>query len=281
MSLGLWCEAQAAEPTRVSLSHQHVDLRIRYAPGTTNELFLMVHDGDAGTNYASTNVVLVARPPSEIVLPDGFPELGEPGSPFWILPASQDPELLYLGVSGEGLPGGTFESPLRVRMTGMRAMGDFKAWQFESDGSLRMFLDSSNGVGPEDIIPVLPGGHGHYNWGFSSNGFYQVTFRVEGRLAGASTNLLAAETPFLFAVEPMLPGVPAPARLEVTGVRGDALEVSLVGTPGVPYDISTSVDLLAWNSAGAVTAGRNPVLFTLTLPEGREPLLIRATAAVP
>ena len=83
-----------------------------------------------------------------------------------------------------------------------------------------MFLDSSNGVGPEDIIPVLPGGHGHLlQLGFSSNGFYQVTFRVEGRLAGASTNLLAAGDAIPLRCGTDAPGVPAPARLEVTGVR--------------------------------------------------------------
>ncbi|MBL9175579.1 MAG: choice-of-anchor M domain-containing protein [Verrucomicrobiales bacterium] len=273
--------ATVADSPRVLLTRQHVDLRIRYAPGTTNELFLVAHDSDGATNYASTNVLLVARAPSEIILPDGFPELGEAGSPFWILPASQDPELLYLGVSGEGLPGGTFESPLRVRLTGVRSAGDFKAWQFESDGTLKMFLDSANGLGPEDAIPVLVGGHGHYNWGFSSNGFCEVTFRVEGRLAGASTNLLAAETPFLFAVEPMPDGIPLPARLQVAGVQGNVMRVVLTGTPGFPYVISTSPDLVHWNPAGVVTAERSPVEFPVELPPDGGGWFVQAAAPSP
>ena len=135
LELGALVKPRPPNPRGFPLSHQHADLRIRYAPGTTNELFLMVHDGDAGTTM---------RPPmwcwwraAVRDCPSGWipAELGEPGSLFWILPASQDPELLYLRCRAKGLPGGTFESPLRVRMTGMRAMGDFKAWQFESDGS--------------------------------------------------------------------------------------------------------------------------------------------------
>ncbi|MBN8247607.1 MAG: choice-of-anchor M domain-containing protein [Verrucomicrobia bacterium] len=268
----------SGEPVR--LTTQHVDFRVLYAPGTTNELFLMVRDGDARTNYAATNVVLVVRPPAETTLPEGFPEFGQAGSPFWILPASQNPELLYLGVSGEGLPSGVFAGSPEVQLIGVRAPGDFFAWRFDPSGSLELFMDSRNGIGPDDRIPAPVGGHGHFNWGFSSNGWFEVTFRVVGRLAGATTNLLAADTPFRFAVEP-LPPEPAAATLSVLEAGSDSLACRLTGSPGVSYQIELSSDLGSWRKGTAVRGAVDPVDFTVPLPgPGQCYLYVRAVAGV-
>ena len=127
---------------RIRLSQDHVDLRIQYQPGSTNELELMVRDRDRATNYATTNVVLVVREMAETPIPSGFEQFGEPGSPLWILPASQDPGLLFLGISGEGLPSGVFAEPPAIRLREVRGPGWFFLWQFDPSGGLNMILDS-------------------------------------------------------------------------------------------------------------------------------------------
>ena len=270
--------AVAAEGDPVLLLREHVDLRILYSPGTTNELYLVARDEDGATNYASTNVVLVVRRAGETVIPPGFEVFGEPGSPFWILPASQDPELLYLGVSAEGLPRNVFAEPLSVQLVRVQAPGWFFVWQFDPDGSLDMKMDSRNGIGPADGIQPIVGSHGHFNWGFSSNGFCDVTFRVEGRLLGATTNLTAAETTFRFAVEPLPPAPPEPAFLSQVTASAGQLTCALSGTAGAVYRLQTSLDLVKWEDGSAVTAGESPVAVSVTIPDRAGALFLRAVS---
>lgn len=144
-----------------------------------------------------------------------------------------------------------------------------------------MFMDSRDGIDPEDVIAAPVGGHGHFYWGFTSNGFFEVTFRVEGRLAGAATNLLAADTSFRFAVEP-LPPEPPPAALAVIGVDGaetNQLVCRLTGAVGVAYRVLTSRDLRVWDEGPEVVAAATPVEFMVSLPEsGEQPFFLRAVA---
>ncbi len=274
--LGSLIPAAKAETDRIPLTHQHVDLRVHYSPGTPHPLYLVVSDADAGTNYATTNVVLVVRAPAETTIPPGFEQFGEAGAPFWILPASQDPELLYLGVSAEGLPRGIFEEPLSIRLTGVEAPGWFFAWQFNPGGGLEMRMDSRNGIGPDDRIQPVVGSHAHFNWGFSSNGFYALTFEVEGRLSGASTNLPATETTVLFAVEPLPDEPPSPAVLAAVAFADGWLTATLTGQPGAIYQIQTSEDLLAWKDVFLVTAAATPVPLSVPVPEEGDALFLRA-----
>lgn len=266
----------AAVSERVWLSREHVDLRIQYRPGDTNELELVVRDRDRATNHASTNVVLVVREGAQTPIPPGFEQFGEPGSPLWILPASQDPELLFLGISAEGLPSGVFAEPPELRLREIRAPGSFFLWQFDPSGGLNMVLDTRRGIGPESVVRPALGGHGHYNWGFTSNGWYEVTFQVEGRLVGASTNLTASPNTLLFAVEPLPPAPPTAARLSAMGVQDGVLVCQLIGTPGQRYRIEQSVDLIHWAPGLVVAAQSDPTPVSVPLPGGVGPIFVRA-----
>lgn len=269
--------AQGAETgERVRLSNEHVDLRIIYAPGTTNELYLVAHDGDGRTNYASTNVVLVVREPAETTIPPGFEQFGEPGSPFWILPSSQDPELLYLGMSGEGLPAATFAEAPVVHLRQVQAPGWFFLWQFDPSGNLVMRMDSRNGIGPEDAATLQVGSHAHYNWGFSSNGVYEVTFQVEARLIGATTNLTAQPTTFRFEVGPVPVGPANPAVLSDVVADATHLRCQLTGDPGATYQMQSSSDLTTWTNLELITTGTSPITMAVPLPAGGGPIFLRA-----
>jgi surface-anchored protein len=274
--LSLFSVQGAAGLERVWLSREHVDLRIQYHPGETNELELVVRDRDRATNLASTNVVLVVREGGETPIPSGFEQFGEPGSPLWILPASQDPGLLFLGISGEGIPAGVFAEPPAIRLREVRASGWFFLWQFDPSGGLNMILDTRTGIGPESLVRPALGGHGHYNWGFSSNGWYEVTFQVEGRLAGAATNLVASTNTFLFAVEPLPPGPPTPAFLAVVDASDGMLRCRLSGGMGLSYRVEYSEDLIHWIQGPVVVAQTEPIPFSVRLSTDTGPVFVRA-----
>ncbi len=267
----------AEEAQSVHLINQHADFRAVYAPGTTNELYLVVHDSDGQTNYASTNVVLVVRESARTEIPPGFETFGEAGSPIWILPASQDPQLLYLGISGEGLPSGTFADPPVMELKAVQAPGWFFVWQFGSGGDLNLRMDSRNGIGTEDAMPIIAGSHAHVNWGFTRNGVFEVTLQMKGRLAGSATNLVTQPSIFRFEVEPVPVGPAAPAVLSnVIAVEGQ-LRCDLTGEPGALYQLQSSFDLVSWSDVERVTAGSSALPVSVALPVDGRPLFLRAT----
>ncbi len=266
----------AAGLERVWLSREHVDLRIQYHPGETNELELVVRDRDRGTNYASTNVVLVVREVAQTPIPSGFEQFGAPGSPLWILPGSQDPELLFLGISGEGLPLGLFVEPPAIRLREVRAPGWFFLWQFDPSGGLNLFMDTRTGITPDSLVRPALGGHGHYNWGFSSNGWYEVTFQVEGRVTGSTTNLVASPNTFLFAVEPLPSQPPTPALLSLVDVQDGMFRCQLIGAPGLTYGVEHSEDLILWKQGPVVVAQAGPVPVSMPIPAPGALIFVRA-----
>lgn len=265
--------AQSAGDTPVLLSRAHLDLRITYEPGGTNELSMVVNDEAQATRYRPGDVVLVVRSSAETVIPEGFEEFGSPGSPLWILPASPDPELLFLGFSAEGLPQGVFDEPFAIRLVSVEAPGSFFVWRFGAEGNLDMSMNSRDGIGPQDVVHTVPGSHGDYNWGFSSNGWYSVTFQVEGRLRGASTNLTAGLNTFRFAVEP-LPA--SAASLSRIAVAADQLTADLAGTPGARYQLQTSDNLTTWIDGATITAAEESVPVSVAIPTGQGTLFLRA-----
>jgi surface-anchored protein len=112
------------------------------------------------------------------------------------------PDQLFLGVGGYLLPNNTFSGPLTNYLTRLEGPGDFFVWQ--SDLGTRTFLiDTSDGIDASDHLPVIPGSHDHFNWGFSSSGVYCVTFRVEGILAADSSLVVGLEHTWVFHVQPL------------------------------------------------------------------------------
>jgi surface-anchored protein len=207
--LGLFLAvARAWSGDPVLLTNQHVDLRITHDASLETPLGLRVVDGDAqpARVFASTNCILVAAESSRLELPADVPPLGSAGDSLWALPASQEPGLLYLGTSAEGIPGGTFSGAMNLRLLRVEGPGHFFLWQAEL-GALQFWMNSRDGVDASDAFAQLPGGHSHANWGFTTSGVYRITFQAEGRRVGESTNRVSEPTVFTFHVLP-LPAVP-------------------------------------------------------------------------
>jgi len=258
---------------RVRLTTEHVDLRIVLAPEGTNLLSLVAHDGDRGTNHSATNFVLVAAESAKLSVPDGFPDLGPAGSDLWVLPASQNPALLYLGISGEGLA----LSPQRLDLFLRRVdgPGSCVVWQFDGVGGLSISLNTRDGLTEADRFTPAVGGHEHHNWGFSTNGLYTLWFQARSTVGG--TNAWSPEVPVLFAVEPVPAVVAGPAVLATSGLEPDgSLRMLLSGTPDATYTVEGSTDLRAWEPIRQVTAGQTPQAVPLPLPAQSPPRFFRA-----
>ncbi|MBE7504165.1 MAG: hypothetical protein HS113_28535 [Verrucomicrobiales bacterium] len=213
--VGVWVAlipayAAADDPDRVRLRTSHVDIRVAFQPADeTHKLAVVVRDDDAGRTYQSNEVALVAVEASRLTLPPGT-VFGEEGDPFWVLPQSQNPAVLYLGLSGESLPGGVFTTDLELRLLEVRGPGRFYLWQAGAFGGFDLRMNSADGITAEDQVPVPVGGHVHYNWGFTTNGLYEVVFQAFGQRVGVATNDYSLPTALRFEVEPLPPEAERP-----------------------------------------------------------------------
>lgn len=194
----------AAQTTFTTLTREHTDMRILYRPDATNVLDLVMRDEDRGINHATNDVILIAREQARLTLPAGTP-FGDGGQPFWILPQTQNVNLLYLGVSAEGIAPGIFNGPLTIALKRFAGPGYFMAWQATGPGQFNIRVNTRDGLSASDAFTPITGSHEHFNWGFSSTGVFSATFQVSARRNGESTNLLSPECTFVFHVLPLAP----------------------------------------------------------------------------
>lgn len=250
---------QVGEPRHV-LTKEHVDLKVVMAPEGTNLLQLILQDHLRSTNRATLRTAIRVPEAARLSVPDGFESLGPAGSDLWVLPASQDPRFLYLGLSTEGLslPPQTLDLLVR-RIDGPAHLC---LWQFDGAGGLSLSVQSRDGLTEADRLRMPVGSHAHHNLGLSAPGLTTVWLQARATVGG--TNAWSPETPFLFSVEP-LPDVPFHLDLVPPTVSGSP-ELSLTGTPGRTTRLETSTNLVDWESLGPVSADFDPVLLTLPAP---------------
>lgn len=194
----------ASDTNLVFLADQHVDVRIDYQEGRAHPLEIQVRDEDSGRPLETTNVVLLVSEAARLTLPSDLPPFGNEGTALWLLPQTQQGGVLFLGLSAEQIPEGVFAGPLEIRLLALEGPGQFFLWQTEV-GDLQFQMNTRDGIGPEDQFTQLLGGHSHFNWGFTSNGTYRLTFEASGRRVGETTNLLSPPTILTFQVLPLPP----------------------------------------------------------------------------
>ncbi len=131
-----------------------------------------------------------------------------PGAPVWILPQSQNTALPYVGISAEDVPDGVFDGPIRFELISVEGPGNFFAWANSgaSQPPIIKFICTNGIVSTQyNVMTPLIGSHEHYNWGFSTNGLYRVTFRCVGQRLGESTNIIGKEVAWAFQILPLRP----------------------------------------------------------------------------
>jgi surface-anchored protein len=181
----------SAEP----ISTGHVDVvDVDYASGALTVQALV-----NGVERDPATVELVVKNAAKTTVPNSsaYSFLGAPGDPVWILPQTQNANLLWPGWNATDVPGGTFQSnTLQMSMTSVTG-GELAIYSTGLGGPTVLF---DNGNGLPDTRPLAVGAHTHANWAFSSAGTYTVTFRVSGTLTNGTT--VFDEATYTFTVQP-------------------------------------------------------------------------------
>ena len=115
------------------------------------------------------------------------------GQPFWRLPKSQNPNLLYLSLGTEELNPADFATTITWSLVGVTgtgggaAPGVFSVWDVDDFGGIvpLMSTASSGTSGIPNSLVVNAGGHYHYNYGFTAPGLYNVEFQANSTLSPA------------------------------------------------------------------------------------------------
>jgi surface-anchored protein len=196
--------APRASALCVQFTEGHVDLLGVVWDSSSNQLSLQASDANSGLLYASNQCVVICPESMKFTLPAGTP-LGNAGDPLWILPQNPYNGVPYVGISAETVPDGVFNDPFTLTLTRLEGPGQFIVWQTGSFGSYDVKMDTRDGIGPNDKLTLLVGGHAHYNWGFTTNGLYRAYFQASGVRVGQTTNTVSLETPFTFHIQPLRP----------------------------------------------------------------------------
>ncbi|WP_158564032.1 TIGR03773 family transporter-associated surface protein [Jiangella anatolica] len=172
------------EDPRVVLDHEHVDL---ISPRLTGgELVLEAKVGEANDHvfYAPDDVLVHLKDPeARVAVPDleEYAFLGEPGAPLWLIPQTQDPEVVWAGWSTEELALGAFRDDIvHLTLRGVEGPGGLEVFSYDEGGMPRRIFSSTAALDPwPQPVPM----HSHANWAFTALGEYTVTFEVSGTLA--------------------------------------------------------------------------------------------------
>lgn len=133
------------------------------------------------------------------------------GDPLWILPEVEQAGLPFLGIGTDELSA-AFTS-VDLTLTGFNGPGEFALWQ-DGGGTPNVFLQTNGGLAGS--LNLLPGGHGHYNWGFTAEGIYEVEFTATGNLAAGGTQSDTATYTFAVGTSTVVPE-PSSALLGALG----------------------------------------------------------------
>jgi surface-anchored protein len=184
------------------LSTEHVDVGVNYADG---EWDLHVHDETNDAEYEPGDVILRVNAAAQTTVPDNplFNFLGAPGGPVWILPNTQNPDLLFLGIGAEELESGLFVGDsVTLRLHGLSGPGHFALFDFNSLGEPLALMNSRDGFSAADAFTVIPGGHSDLNWAFSAPGLYTLSFEASGTLADGNRFTSSGPVDYTFEVVP-------------------------------------------------------------------------------
>jgi surface-anchored protein len=195
LTFGAPAQAQLI-PNPPVLTNQHVDLGIAYEDDAWD---LHVHNETDDIEYAPNEVLLGIGPAARMARPAGsaFDFIGVgAGENFWLLPEANNPDVLFLGIGSEEIESGVFDTIaapdarvsgagewLTLSLHSVLGPGDFSIWS-EGDLGPIVFMATSDGIGMDDKVFVVAGGHSHFNFGFTAPGIYEVTVSASGFING-------------------------------------------------------------------------------------------------
>ncbi len=125
-----------------------------------------------------SKTVLWLKPSSKVTLPAGYEQVGPAGSNVFMVPQTQNMDLIWLGWSTETLNSSKVSSPVTWKLTDVDGPGSMKVFLDGQFGGIQSLV--FDGTGCYDI---RTGVHAHANWAFSKAGIYKLHFTQSATLA--------------------------------------------------------------------------------------------------
>ncbi len=223
------------------LNHEHVDLGLNYN-STFKQWQFTARDEDNTKEYAADRVILHGAISGQVTIPNDarYAFLGAPGATSYVLPQTQEPDLIYLGFSTEnkgavindwtgdgvsndflvrGISSGVFAGNITLSLQAVSGPGSFALYRTSPGGDPLVSINSADGIDAGDRHLFGSNNHTHFNWAFSLPGNYEVTLLASGFLAGTGQLTQSAPTTFTFQI------VPEPSVAALLGGSGMLLRL--------------------------------------------------------
>ncbi|MFJ6677155.1 choice-of-anchor M domain-containing protein [Actinosynnema sp. NPDC091369] len=251
-------EAAAQQPAtatgRVTLDRGHVDavavrllpdgLRVQVKDGTVTGVTTWREPADVEFRVtAAARTALPAQPALSF--------LGGAGDQVFLLPQTQNADLLWTGWNTEELRPAEVSGPVTWTLTAVDGPGAFGLFTTGSFGAPEVVFNSADGL--PDALPVALGTHAHANWAFAEPGRYRLAFTVTATGANGAA-LTDAET-LTFVVGDGGQAPPPPATERQTGT---ANRLASTGPASVPAATGLALVLVVTGVAALVLARRRP-----------------------
>ncbi|WP_410643262.1 choice-of-anchor M domain-containing protein [Amycolatopsis sp. lyj-346] len=196
LALGTTVPADAATTV---LTTGHVDvLDVDYTSGALSVQLLDGTSGGVRRDPSTVELDVLAAAKTTVPSNSAYGFLGTPGSTVWILPQTQNANLLWPGWNSTDVASGVFQGN-SLTLSLQSVSGGRVGVYTQSLGTPTVLFNSGDGL--PDAKPLATGAHVHANWAFGSAGTYTVTFRVSGVLAATGATV-SADATYTFKVLP-------------------------------------------------------------------------------
>ncbi|GIF74595.1 choice-of-anchor M domain-containing protein [Asanoa siamensis] len=177
----------------IVIDHGHVDVvGVAVEDG---DLHLHVHDEsvEPGEERAPEDVTLRVRPSARTSVPTdtAYAFLGDAGDPVWILPQTQNPDLIWAGLGTEEIDAGVLRADTVNVTFAVLGPGDVAVYTENAFG-LPADILVDTGDGQPDTFALSTGDHLHANWAFEKPGTYRIAVAVTGKLAATGRTVADA-----------------------------------------------------------------------------------------
>lgn len=180
--------------TLIDMAHVHIEPRV-----VNGAWVVMLNDTtDGEVRYNPDDALLNVNTNTIESQPASWDFIGAGnGNPYWHLTQSVLGDRLTMALDTADMPSGMFDTYtpndpripnagewIKVELRDFSGPGEFSAWQNSQPPSGWWISTVDGGRTYDPALYIEPGGHNHYNFGFTAPGTYDATFEVSAFLMG-------------------------------------------------------------------------------------------------